>query len=103
MAWTPPERPPWVERLIAHGPAVGDAAHLVSLDPADMLAAATASTGGLDDFADAWDPDWRRWYELLVRSLDTESNLHALGRLLVRQEEVGADARRLDRVEQEWF
>ena len=49
---TPPARPVWVERLIAHGDAVGGAEHLVGLDPDELVATAVASTG-LDDFGDA--------------------------------------------------
>lgn len=86
MAWTPPERPDWLARLIAHGPAVGGATHLVSLDPQELIDTAIASTGGLDDFGSADSADWRKWFELLVHSLRTESSLHVAGRLLVRHD-----------------
>ena len=59
VTWTPPARPVWVERLIAHGDAVGGAEHLVGLDPDELVATAVASTG-LDDFgADTWRPALR--------------------------------------------
>ncbi len=86
MAWIPPERPGWLERLIAHGPAVGDAAQLVSLEPQELIDSAIASTGGLDDFGSADSADWRKWFELLVHSLETESSLHVVGRLLARHD-----------------
>ena len=79
MGWTKPERPGWLARLIDHGPAVGGAANLVSLDPQEMIETAIASTGGLDDFGSR---DWRSWYDALVDALERESNLHVVGRLL---------------------
>jgi len=83
----PPERPGWLDRLIAHGPAVGGAEYLVSLDAQELIDTAIASTGGLDDFGDDFDDvDWRKWYELLVCSLDTESSLHLAGRLMARHD-----------------
>ena len=75
------QRPDWLRRLISHGAAVGGAQRLVSLDPAEILEKAIASTGGLDDFGDG---DWRHWYELLVDALENEASLHVVGRLLVR-------------------
>jgi hypothetical protein len=86
VPWTPLERPDWLERLIAHGPAVGGAARLVSLDPREMIETAIASTGGLDDFGDDDGSGWRHWYETLVASLEAESSLHVLGRLLARHD-----------------
>ena len=43
VPWTPPPPPEWRDRLNAHGPAVGGAEHLVSLDPDELLATARAS------------------------------------------------------------
>jgi len=86
VAWNPPERPGWLTRLIDHGSAVGGGAHLVSLDPEELLEAARCSTGGLDDFGEAYSKDWRSWFELLTRALDTESELHLAGRLLARHD-----------------
>lgn len=83
MSWSPPPRPDWLRRLIAHGDAIGGPEHLVSLDPSELLETAIASTGGLDDFGDG---DWRDWYELLVDALERESRLHVAGRLLVRHD-----------------
>lgn len=83
MAWKPGERPDWLRRLISHGPAVGGAAHLVSLDPDELVATAIDSTGGLDDFGDG---DWRVWLERLAGALEREARLHAAGRLVAREE-----------------
>jgi hypothetical protein len=77
-----PPRPQWVERLIAHGDEVGAAEHLVSLDPDELVAVASVSTG-LDDFG----PDtWRPHYEVLLESIERESDLHLAGRVITRAE-----------------
>ncbi len=82
MAWQPPKRPRWADRLIAHGEAVGGAQHLISLDADELLETASKSTG-LDDFGD---DDWREPFDVLLRALEGESKLHLLGRLLARTE-----------------
>jgi hypothetical protein len=82
IAWRPPERPPWLARLLALGASAGDARLLVSLDPAGLLAAARTSTG-LEDFGEG---DWREHFAVLVDALERESELHLAGRLLVRAE-----------------
>lgn len=82
IPWTPPPRPSWVERLLSHAEAVGGARELVSLDPDELISSAKATTG-LDDFG----PDsWSGHFGVLVRSLETESDLHVAGRLIVRTE-----------------
>lgn len=91
MPWTPPPRPGWVERLDAHGDAVGGAEHLVSLDPDALLAAARASTG-LDDFGG---DTWRPHFDVLVAALADEARLTTLGRLIARTELVRALRQRL--------
>ena len=91
MPWQPSEPPAWVTRLNAHGPAVGGAADLVSLDPEDLLATATASAG-LDDFG----PDtWREHFDLLVASLLSEADLTVVGRVVARTELLRALRQRL--------
>src|SRR5215813_484942 len=82
MPWQPPRRPRWVERLNAHGAAVGGAGALVSLDPDELCATARESTG-LDDFGG---DEWRAHFEVFVESLERESRLHLAGRLLARAE-----------------
>lgn len=92
MSWAPPERPQWVERMIAHGDAVGGAERLVSLDPEELVEVARASTG-LQDFGEE---GWRTHFDVLIRSLEQESRLHLLGRLLVRTEILQALRNRLE-------
>ena len=82
MAWQPPARPVWLERLIAHGAAAGGAERLVSLDGAELLETA-ARSAGQDDFGPG---GWRASYDVLVASLESESRLHVAGRLLARTE-----------------
>ena len=82
MIWSPPKRPRWAERLIEHGEAVGGAANLVSLAPNELTEVATRSTGLTDFGGDAW----REHFEIFVRALEEESDLHLPGRLMVRTE-----------------
>jgi hypothetical protein len=86
--FSPPPRPRWLERLNAHAATAGGAQRLVSLDPAELLETAAASTG-LDDFGDA--PEfgggaWRDSWDCLLRALEQESQLTLAGRLLARSE-----------------
>lgn len=82
MAWTPPERPRWVQRMNAHADAVGGARHLVSLDPDELLRTARESAGLVDFGGDAW----REHYEVFLEAIERESRLHLAGRLLTRAE-----------------
>jgi hypothetical protein len=82
LTWTPPVRPRVIERLIAHGEAVGGAEHLIPLDGQALIDEARHTTG-LDAFGD---DGWRSHYDVLLRALDEESDLHVVGRLLVRTE-----------------
>ena len=91
MSWQPPRRPVWAERLIEHGEAVGGAEQLVSLDAASLMDAATRSTG-LSDFGEG---GFRTHFEVLVRALEEESQLHLLGRTVARTEIVQALRNRL--------
>ncbi len=75
-------RPDWARRLIAMGPNVGGAPHLVPLDPDELVATAQKSTG-LSDFGP---PTWEEPFRRLVAALDTEAQLHALGRLMARND-----------------
>jgi hypothetical protein len=81
VTWVPPERPVWVQRLIAHGEASGVAGNLVGLDPDELIA--TAESCGLDDFGD---DSWRPHYDVLLKALEEESDLHVVGRLMARTE-----------------
>src|SRR5206468_6234933 len=69
-------------RLIAAGPNVGGAEHLVSLDADELIATAVRSTG-LDDFGL---PTWEEPFRKLVESLHAEAKLHAVGRLMCRND-----------------
>ena len=91
MNWQPPPRPEWAARMIEHGNALGGAQHLVSLDGEDLIRAATATTG-LTDFGGE---DWRQHFDIFVRALEEESNLHLVGRILARTEIVRALTNRL--------
>jgi hypothetical protein len=91
MSWTPPQRPVWADRLIAHGEAVGGAQHLVSLSSEALLAEATDSTGLSDWGGDSWQPH----FDLLLSALEDEARLHLLGRILVRTEILQALRNRL--------
>jgi len=78
-------RPDWVRRINAMGDSVGGARELISLDPDALVRGAIRSTGGLDDFGD-FDGDWRARFDSLVAELEATGRLHALGRLMTRQE-----------------
>jgi len=83
VAWTPPPRAPWVNKLVAYGRGLGDDGRsLISLRPDDLLDAARAATG-LDDAGDDW---FREPLERLCASLDEEAELHLAGRLRARAE-----------------
>ena len=77
--------PEWVRRLNLFGDVVGDPQHIVGLDPDELLAVARASTGLTDTGEDEW-PGWDDTYRRLLTSIDTESQLHLLGRVLTRGE-----------------
>ena len=79
------EHPDWVRRLDYFGEAVGDPRHLVGLDPVELLAVARATTGLTDVGEDEW-PGWTETFERQVSSIDAESQLHLLGRVLTRSE-----------------
>jgi hypothetical protein len=91
MAWHPADPPGWVDRLNAHGDAVGGAAELVSLDPDELIATARRSTS-LDDLGG---DTWRPHYEVLVDSLEHEASLTVVGRVIARTELLRALRQRL--------
>jgi hypothetical protein len=78
-------RPDWVRRIMAMGDAVGGAERLVPFDADALIESAALSTGGLRDFGD-FDGDWRARLHHLVHELESSARLHALGRLMTRQE-----------------
>jgi Sulfotransferase family len=78
-AWQPPVRPEWVERINAEGAGL-DLQGVVPLDPASLIAVATANTGLADFGAD----DWRDPFERFCAALDAEAELNLMGRILSR-------------------
>src|SRR5579863_2565020 len=83
MSWSPPERGPWVEKLVAVGRGLGDDGRsLVSLRSDDLIAAARSATGH-DEVGDDW---FREPLGRLCAALDDEAELHLAGRLRARAE-----------------
>jgi hypothetical protein len=83
MAWVPPERGAWVEKLNAYGRGLGDDGRsLVSLGADALLTAARAATG-LDDAGDDW---FRGPMDRLCTALEDEAELHLAGRVRARAE-----------------
>jgi hypothetical protein len=78
------ERPDWLRRLNQFGPATGSASRVVPLDANEMLATARESTG----LHELGDDDWMETYKRRIQSIDAESQLHLLGRLLCRAETI---------------
>ena len=67
------------------GETTGDPARMVSLDADEMLAVARDATG-LDDLGEADWPGWEETYRRLLDSIDRESQLHLVGRVMTRGE-----------------
>jgi hypothetical protein len=83
VPWSPPPRSPWTDKLVTLGRGIGDDGRsLISLQPDDLRAAATSTTG-LDDYGDPW---WEAPFTRLCTSLDGEARLHLPGRLRTRGE-----------------
>ena len=77
--------PDWVRRMNLFGDNAGDPARVVGLDADEMLATARAATGLDDEGADEW-PGWEETYRRLLDSIDNESQLHVVGRVMTRGE-----------------
>src|SRR4051812_9323256 len=77
--------PEWVRRLNRFGDVVGDPGFVVTLDPDELLARARATTG-LSDTGEAEWPGWEETYRHQLAAIDTEAELHLLGRVLTRAE-----------------
>jgi hypothetical protein len=78
-------RPDWVRRINAMGDSVGGAEKLIPLDADLLVRTAIDSTGGLTDFG-SFDGDWRARFTSLISELEADGKMHALGRLMTRQE-----------------
>ncbi|HQR04904.1 MAG: sulfotransferase [Proteobacteria bacterium] len=81
ISWQPPPRPEWLLRFNAEGQH-SDLRSLVPLR-ADELIATACRTTGLSDFGD---DRWREPFEVLLKSLDEEAELHYFGRLMTRND-----------------
>ncbi len=77
--------PDWVRRLNLFGDAVGDPRLLAGLDADELLATARASTG-LDDLGETEWPGWTDTYRRMLTAIDSEAQLHTLGRVVTRAE-----------------
>jgi hypothetical protein len=83
VTWTPPDRGPWVEKLVTLGAGLSDDGRsVVSLRSGDLLEAATSATG-LEDAGDDW---FRAPMDRLCSALDDEAELHLAGRIRARGE-----------------
>jgi hypothetical protein len=90
-AWQAPARPDWV-RIANEKVGAADLRAIVPLDPESLIAAAKAQTG-LDHFGA--DDGWREALDVTCRSLDEESDLHFLGRVLTRADMIATLSARL--------
>jgi hypothetical protein len=77
-------RPDWVRRVNAMGDAAGGARRLVPLDAGELIDHTRASTR-LADLGDLGDGDWEGRLRSLVDAVNG-SELHAVGRLMTREE-----------------
>ena len=76
------EQPDWVRRVNYLGAMVGGSRRLVRLAPDELIEEARESTG----LADFGEPGWEHAFRVLVDSLQSEVDLHAIGRLMTRAE-----------------
>jgi len=79
--WQAPDRPEWLQAFNAEA-AEMDINNLVPLDAEELIASAKAATG-LDDFGS---DEWRKPFEILVKSINEEAELHFFGRLMTRND-----------------
>ena len=79
--WAPPPRPEWLKAFL-HETSTWDADAVAPLRADELIATATRRTG-LDDFGV---DDWREPFEILVRAIEQEAELHLFGRLWTRHD-----------------
>jgi len=79
-SWSPPPRPEWLAQFLKET-AAWDAPTVAPLDPDEMVETAMRNTG-LSDFGP---DDWREPFDILVRAINEEAELHLFGRLWTRQ------------------
>jgi hypothetical protein len=78
------QRPDWVRRVNAMGPAAGAASAVVPLEAGPLIDAARAGVEA-PDFGDLGDGDWEGRLRSLVTAIDA-NDLHVVGRLMTREE-----------------
>lgn len=81
LAWRPPPRPEWLSRFNEERRHT-DLRSLVLLE-ADELVATACRTTGLSDFGD---DRWQEPFQVLVKALEEEAELHYFGRLMTRND-----------------
>ena len=79
--WTPSPRPEWVSKINAECGGL-DIRSIVPLDQESLLGAASRNTG-LSDFGE---DGWRAHFRVLLDALESEAQLHFVGRILTRSE-----------------
>ncbi|HEY4548220.1 MAG TPA: sulfotransferase, partial [Pedomonas sp.] len=79
--WTPPPRPDWLAKFLEET-AAWNIETVVPLDASELIETAQRNTGLKDFGVD----DWREPFEILVRSLNEEAELHLFGRLWTRHD-----------------
>ena len=79
--WTPPSRPEWLQAINHETEAMG-LHNLIPLDPEELIATAKAATG-FDDFGS---DEWREPFEILIKSINEEAELHFFGRVMTRSD-----------------
>lgn len=79
--WTPPARPEWVSQIIDEGTYM-DIKSLVPLEASELMETARRNTG-FDDFGSN---EWREGFDVFLKAIDEEANLHLLGRLMTRSD-----------------
>ena len=79
--WVPPERPDWVRQIIDEGRYM-DIDSLVPLEASELMDTARRNTG-FDDFGS---DQWREGFEVFLKALNEEADLHLLGRLMTRSD-----------------
>ena len=79
--WTPPPRPDWLRRFNAEA-LHADIRNLVPLEADELIGTARRATG----FNDFGSDEWREPFEILIRSLNEEAELHYFGKLMTRSD-----------------
>lgn len=80
-SWTPPPRPDWVQKVIDEGRHM-DIRSLVPLQADELMTTAQHNTG-LDDFGSY---EWLQGFQIFLKAVDEEADLHLLGRLMTRSD-----------------